>query len=91
MVRHEFVDWVIMRVKYSQKTASDAASRCRRVERLFNVKLDSAVRTQKGFEAICQRLKKEINSYVKPKGDKRVAKATLTRAVKLYHEFLNSK
>ena len=91
MIDNDFVEWVIKKIKCSQKTARDAASRCRRVEKLFNVRLDNAVRTQKGFEMIRQSLKKEMNSYVKPGTNKWAAKGTLTRAVKLYHQFLNSK
>jgi hypothetical protein len=91
MVGNDFVGWVIEKVKCSPKTARDAASRCRRVERLLNVKLDDAIRNESGFKTIRARLEKEKSLYIKRAMNERVAKATLVRAVKLYHQFLNSK
>ncbi len=92
--KEDFVQWLIRKTTLSQRARSDVASRCRRVEKLFNIRLDDAVKSEAGFEKICLKLEKEKSSYVK-KGMseeviKYVAKGSLVRAVRLYHQFLNS-
>jgi hypothetical protein len=93
--KKDFVQWLARKTTLSQKAAGDAASRCRRVEKIFNIKLDDAIKNEGGFKKVCLRLEKEKNSYVNKRMNERVAKyiakSSLVRAVKLYHQFLNSK
>lgn len=89
MINNNFRKWLIEKVRYSNRSANDAASRCRRVEKLLNVELNVVVRTEKGFEMMRERLRKGKNSYFKPGINIGKAIDTLIRAVKLYHQFLN--
>jgi len=91
MIDDKFKEWLIKKVKLSSKTASDASSRCRRIEKIFNINLGNAAKSMNGLEKVLERLNTESNAYIKPSVKNRyAAKATLVRATRLYHQFLNS-
>jgi hypothetical protein len=90
MLDDKLRQWLITEARYAARSAKDVLSRCRRVERIFNVNLDKAVKTQDGLEKIMNRLQNESGSYLKPKVNRMLSVSIMKTAVKLYHRFLNS-
>lgn len=86
----EFVEWLKKKKGYSGRSASDAASRCRRVSRVFKVSLDDALSKEEGFESLRQRVTKETSRLVKSGGSEYSARGAHRLALKLYFEFLQT-
>lgn len=95
----EFKAWLTGRFRgregspMSAKAASDAASRCRRVEDTLDIDLDVAVATESNFEHLLKQLghgygrSTRVGGRFKVAGQVEAGMAALRHAVKLYARF----
>jgi len=71
----------------SKKVVSDKLSRCRRVEKLFNINLDK-IKNNKAYDQLLS----DINHNLEEKVDKNInfvlCKSNFRNALKLYKQFL---
>lgn len=81
-------NWLVLEKNFGKKSAGDVVSRCRRIERILEVSLDTLVNTPKGLQHVTDWLKKESSIYLKPDVNKVYAVAVLRRAATLYSEYL---
>jgi hypothetical protein len=102
-----FSKWLTEKKGYSTKSASDAASRCRRIERTFALSLDKALSTETGFKKLRERISDEVARLMIRNGATVSEKVTQLMmrntdrvyaargahrlALKLYFEFLGRK
>ena len=90
MVKDNFREWLIRKKAYSPRPARDMLSRCKRVERIFNISLDKSIKTEKNLDELLHRLKNDADSYLKAGVNRITSVGILRTAVRLYHEYLNS-
>lgn len=74
----------------SKKAASDAASRCRRVEDVLGVDLDTALASDAQTTRLFSNLDPPGNARFRFQGNVHSALAALRHAVKLYSKFIGS-
>jgi hypothetical protein len=74
-----FVEWLIRSRGLTQKAASDALSRCRRVEKMLNIHLKEATSSQKSFNKVLERLRQQTK------------RNDLAYSLRLYAQFENPK
>ncbi len=80
-------DWLINKKEFQKKSARDVISRCKRVERIFDISLDTTLKSQADVNELIDRLRAESSSYLAPEVKKVYAVSVLRRAVKLYAEY----
>ena len=90
MAKDNFREWLICNKAYKPRPARDMLSRCKRVERIFNISLDKSIETQKNLEELLHRLKNDADSYLRVGANHTTSVGILRTAVRLYHEYLNS-
>ena len=90
MVKDNFREWLIRKKAYSPRPARDMFSRCKRVERIFNISLDKSIKTEKNLDELLHRLKNDADSYLKAGVNHITSVGILRTAVRLYHEYLNN-
>lgn len=83
-----FREWVMETRGYSLRASGDAVSRCKRVERLLRVNLDTALRSAAGYERLQERVASETEFHLKPGASRRTSVGVLRSAIKLYRAFL---
>ncbi len=81
-------NWLISEKNFEKKSAGDVVSRCRRIERILEISLDTSANTPEGLHHVATRLKGEASTYLKPDVNKVYAVAVLRRAATLYSEYL---
>ena len=90
MVKDNFREWLIRNKAYSPRPARDMLSRCKRVERIFDISLDKSIKTEKNLDELLYKLKNDADSYLKTGANHTTSVGILRTAVRLYHEYLNS-
>jgi len=85
-----FKKWLIEEKQYNEYSARDVLSRCRRVEKVFNIKLSKTVKSINGYNNIRQRLLDEFHRYIKPGANTKKSVSAIVTAIKVYHNFLYS-
>lgn len=90
MVKDNFREWLICKKAYSPRPARDMLSRCKRVERIFDISLAKSIKTEKDLDELLHRLKNDAHSYLKAGASHTTSVSILRTAVRLYHEYLNS-
>lgn len=88
MKSSEFILWLTHDRDCAQHVARDVESRCRRIERVMSTSLDDAVRDDAVFSQLLTRLQSEAPTFLGPSKNPKGALSVLTRAAKLYREFL---
>ena len=88
MIEKEFLYWLKERKRLKKKSAGDVISRCKRIERTFEIELDSTLKNQKGYNTLYKKLMDKSDLYLKKGSNKATAVAVLRRAAKHYFEFL---
>lgn len=81
-------NWLISEKNFGKKSAGDVVSRCRRIERILEISLDTSANTPEDLHHVATRLKEESSTYLKPDVNKVYAVAVLRRAATLYSEYL---
>ena len=87
----EFAKYLKVRRRYSLRSASDARSRCKRIEKVFHVSLDTLSSSDGEYEGLLGRITSEVHKISKGSTSAQYAARGAHRlAVKLYYEFLNA-
>jgi hypothetical protein len=87
MIDRNFQNWLENSKELAPKSARDVLSRCRRIERTFEISLAETIKTKEDANLLCERLGKESSSLFAPTTNKVYATAVLRRAVNLYSEY----
>lgn len=85
-----FRSWLVNDKLYSERVASNAVSRCRRVERDLSLSLDASVSIEAGLAGVIDRIGQEILADATEKS-RREGQASLISATRRYAEFLEGR
>jgi hypothetical protein len=77
--------WLTEKRGKANKQASDIISRCNRLERVFNLSLDSVVASNSKFETLLERIGSEADSYMKSVTMSSIGQ--LRSAARVYQEY----
>ena len=84
----EFRSWLLTVYELQPKSACDVLSRCRRIERDFDISLDDTLRTHEGFSSLILKIKDSYTPELTSSKSKPYSiTGTLIRACRLYCEF----
>lgn len=84
-----FYDWLITTEKYSKKSASDMVSRCKRIEKIFNIKLEETIITKENFNKLREKIRTEANTFIMSGSSFTSSISPIVLAIRKYHKFLN--
>ena len=84
-----FLAWLHRRKPIGHKTAKDTVSRCKRVESIFDMSLESTVNSDDKLEKVCQRIRNEVGSYSRPGVKQKHLWTSLNLATRLYAEYIS--
>lgn len=90
MIDENFKKWLVEN-GMGNKSANDVLSRCRRVEKVLEVSLNTSVKSTKDAEKMAAIIREKQSKFFGAKTKTVYAVAVIVRAVKLYGEYRQSK
>lgn len=87
----QFTEWLRNVHDMKRKSSNDVVSRCRRIEKIFNIDLDDYVYDSKKVARLTERLRTEYHTYLKPETNRHYAVTVIIRALNLYTEYCTLK
>jgi hypothetical protein len=90
MIDEHFKDWLVKN-GMGNKSANDVLSRCRRIEKVLELSLNTSVKNTKDAEKIATMIREKQSKFFGAKTKTVYAVAVVVRAVNLYGEYRQSK
>lgn len=90
MNERKFNEWLENNSKDKYRSKRDRVSRCKRIERLFDVDLDKMKNNDKYYDGIQYKLEFDLKNYVSENIDIDMCRSQLRSALKHYKLFLES-
>jgi hypothetical protein len=87
LINEQFLEWLRIEKNLGLKSARDVLSRCRRVERVLQINLETEINNSMDSRNIVSRITKEKSKFFSPDTNVTFAFSVIARAIRLYGEF----